>query len=43
MENSLSSLSFRGSITEAIVEAKQQKKLFVVYTAGKLLYNPLSD
>ncbi|KAH6786504.1 hypothetical protein C2S52_006056 [Perilla frutescens var. hirtella] len=34
MEHSLSSLAFRGSITEAIAEAKHQKKLFVVYTAG---------
>ncbi|XP_057778990.1 plant UBX domain-containing protein 11 isoform X2 [Salvia miltiorrhiza] len=34
MEYSLSSLAFRGSITEAIAESKQQKKLFVVYTAG---------
>ncbi|PIN21715.1 Ubiquitin regulatory protein UBXD2 [Handroanthus impetiginosus] len=34
MEQSLSSLAFKGSITEAISEAKRQKKLFVVYTAG---------
>ncbi|KAL1561363.1 plant UBX domain-containing protein 11-like [Salvia divinorum] len=34
MEFSLSSLTFRGSITEAVAESKQQKKLFVVYTAG---------
>ncbi|XP_051118191.1 plant UBX domain-containing protein 11 [Andrographis paniculata] len=34
MEHSLSSLAFRGSIAEAIAEAKQQKKLFVVYTGG---------
>ncbi|KAL2470190.1 Plant UBX domain-containing protein 11 [Abeliophyllum distichum] len=35
MEQSLSSLAFKGSITEAIAEAKQQKKLFVVYTSGE--------
>ncbi|CAA0819832.1 Plant UBX domain-containing protein 11 [Striga hermonthica] len=34
MERSLSSLAFRGSIVEAVAEAKLQKKLFVVYTAG---------
>ncbi|GFP80713.1 UBX domain-containing protein 4 [Phtheirospermum japonicum] len=34
MDQSLSSLAFRGSIVEAIAEAKLQKKLFVVYTAG---------
>lgn len=35
MDQSLSSLAFKGSITEAIAEAKQQKKLFVVYTSGE--------
>ncbi|KAL8487426.1 hypothetical protein ACS0TY_023919 [Phlomoides rotata] len=34
MEQPLISLTFRGSILEAIAEAKLQKKLFVVYTAG---------
>ncbi|XP_047982562.1 plant UBX domain-containing protein 11 isoform X2 [Salvia hispanica] len=34
MEFSLTSLAFRGSITEAVVESKQQKKLFVVYISG---------
>nr|GMD60003.1 plant UBX domain-containing protein 11 isoform X1 [Ipomoea batatas] len=34
MEQSLSSLAFKGSIGEAITEAKQQKKLFVVYISG---------
>ncbi|KAL6526681.1 hypothetical protein OROGR_015771 [Orobanche gracilis] len=34
MEQPLSSLAFRGSVIEAIAEAKLQKKLFVVYTAG---------
>ncbi|KAL3829233.1 hypothetical protein ACJIZ3_018035 [Penstemon smallii] len=34
MEQSISSLTFKGSILEAISEAKQQKKLFVVYIAG---------
>lgn len=37
MDQSLSSLTFKGSIAEAIAEAKQQKKLFVVYTSGKCL------
>ncbi|XP_057960078.1 plant UBX domain-containing protein 11 isoform X10 [Malania oleifera] len=31
MECSLSSFTFEGSISEAIIEAKKQKKLFVVY------------
>lgn len=31
----LSSLVFNGSIVEAITEAKQQKKLFVVFVSGK--------
>jgi len=35
MEQSLPSLTFKGSITEAIVEAKRQKKLFVVYISGE--------
>ncbi|KAG2726104.1 hypothetical protein I3760_01G097000 [Carya illinoinensis] len=35
MEQSLSSLTFKGSITEAIIEAKRQKKLFVVYISGE--------
>jgi hypothetical protein len=35
MEQSLSLLTFKGSITEAIIEAKRQKKLFVVYISGK--------
>ncbi|KAK9072520.1 hypothetical protein SSX86_008954 [Deinandra increscens subsp. villosa] len=34
MEPSISSLAFNGSITEAIIEAKRQKKLFVVYISG---------
>ncbi|XP_071712697.1 plant UBX domain-containing protein 11 [Rutidosis leptorrhynchoides] len=34
MEQSISSLAFRGSIIEAITEAKRQKKLFVVYISG---------
>jgi hypothetical protein len=37
MEHSLSLLTFKGSITEAIIEAKRQKKLFVVYISGKRL------
>ncbi|CAH9136578.1 unnamed protein product [Cuscuta epithymum] len=34
MERSLSSLAFKGSVAEAISDAKQQKKLFVVYISG---------
>lgn len=34
MVQTLSSFTFKGSITEAIIEAKQQKKLFVVYVSG---------
>ncbi|KAK4744001.1 hypothetical protein SAY87_010313 [Trapa incisa] len=34
MEQSLSSLTFKGSIPDAIAEAKIQKKLFVVYISG---------
>ncbi|OWM67400.1 hypothetical protein CDL15_Pgr019860 [Punica granatum] len=35
MEQSLSSLTFKGSIPEAISEAKIQKKIFVVYISGE--------
>ncbi|KAL8227302.1 hypothetical protein R6Q57_017134 [Mikania cordata] len=35
MEQSISSLAFKGSIIEAITEAKRQKKLFVVYISGE--------
>ncbi|XP_075661978.1 plant UBX domain-containing protein 11 isoform X3 [Castanea sativa] len=35
MGMSLSSLTFKGSINEAILEAKKQKKLFVVYISGE--------
>ncbi|KAI7739014.1 hypothetical protein M8C21_030547 [Ambrosia artemisiifolia] len=35
MEQSISSLAFKGSINEAITEAKRQKKLFVVYISGE--------
>ncbi|KDP42865.1 hypothetical protein JCGZ_23807 [Jatropha curcas] len=34
MENSLSELTYKGSIPEAILESKKQKKLFVVYISG---------
>ncbi|XP_042751740.1 plant UBX domain-containing protein 11 isoform X1 [Lactuca sativa] len=34
MEQSVSSLAFKGSIIEAITEAKRQKKLFLVYISG---------
>lgn len=37
MEQLLSSLVFNGSIIEAITEAKQQKKLFVVFVSGSNL------
>ncbi|BFG15702.1 hypothetical protein CerSpe_019760 [Prunus speciosa] len=35
MEPSLASLTYKGSIPEAITEAKKQRKLFVVYISGK--------
>ncbi|XP_050373611.1 plant UBX domain-containing protein 11 [Argentina anserina] len=35
MEQSLSSLAYKGSIPEAITEAKKQRKLFVVYISGQ--------
>ncbi|XP_065867616.1 plant UBX domain-containing protein 11 isoform X2 [Euphorbia lathyris] len=35
METSLSALAYKGSIPEAILESKKQKKLFVVYISGK--------
>ncbi|KAM1385474.1 hypothetical protein ACFX2F_032033 [Malus domestica] len=35
MEQSLTSLTYKGSIPEAITEAKKQRKLFVVYISGK--------
>ncbi|XP_023004994.1 plant UBX domain-containing protein 11 isoform X1 [Cucurbita maxima] len=34
MEQSISSLAFKGSVAEAIVESKNQRKLFVVYISG---------
>ncbi|GKD55821.1 hypothetical protein Tco_1289208 [Tanacetum coccineum] len=34
MEQSISSLAFKGSIIEAITEVRMQKKLFVVYISG---------
>uniref|UniRef100_A0A7N0TLP9 UBX domain-containing protein n=1 Tax=Kalanchoe fedtschenkoi TaxID=63787 RepID=A0A7N0TLP9_KALFE len=34
MEQSINSLTFKGSIPEAIMESKRQKKLFVVYISG---------
>ncbi|CAK9313706.1 unnamed protein product [Citrullus colocynthis] len=34
MEQSISSLAFKGSISEAIVESKNQRKLFLVYISG---------
>ena len=40
MEQSLVSLTYKGTIPEAINEAKKQRKLFVVYISGAhlLLY-----
>ncbi|CAM8986349.1 unnamed protein product [Rhodiola kirilowii] len=35
MEQSTPPLTFKGSITEAIMESKRQKKLFVVYISGE--------
>ena len=51
MERAISNLAFRGSILEAITEAKRQKKLFVVYISGNcshsgyvlLFFLPLVD
>ncbi|GMP86447.1 hypothetical protein CsSME_00039221 [Camellia sinensis var. sinensis] len=34
MERSISSLAYKGSIVEAIAEAKRQKKIFLVYISG---------
>ncbi|XP_020253441.1 plant UBX domain-containing protein 11 isoform X2 [Asparagus officinalis] len=34
MERSVASLTYEGSVSEAIVEAQRQKKLFVVYISG---------
>ncbi|XP_038884781.1 plant UBX domain-containing protein 11 [Benincasa hispida] len=34
MEQSISSLAFKGSIAEAIAESKNQRKLFLVYISG---------
>ena len=36
MDQSLLSLTYKGSIPEAITEAKKQRKLFVVYISGAL-------
>ncbi|CAN1253311.1 Plant UBX domain-containing protein 11 [Linum perenne] len=35
MESCISELSYKGTITQAILESKAQKKLFVVYISGK--------
>ncbi|WCJ41431.1 Plant UBX domain-containing protein 11 [Euphorbia peplus] len=35
MDTSLSELAYKGSIPEAILESKKQKKLFVVYISGE--------
>ncbi|KAJ6683482.1 hypothetical protein OIU85_007195 [Salix viminalis] len=35
MESSVSAVTFKGSIPEAILESKKQKKLFVVYISGE--------
>eukprot|EP00262_Sarcandra_glabra_P007167 TRINITY_DN19792_c0_g1_i1.p1 TRINITY_DN19792_c0_g1~~TRINITY_DN19792_c0_g1_i1.p1 ORF type:complete len:554 (-),score=94.29 TRINITY_DN19792_c0_g1_i1:278-1939(-) len=35
MESSSSSLTFKGSISEAIIESQRQRKLFVVYISGE--------
>lgn len=32
----MEALTFKGSVMEAILEAKTQKKLFVVYISGKV-------
>lgn len=43
MEQSLSSLAFKGSIGEAILESKNQRKLFVVFISGKFCFSYLSQ
>ncbi|KAJ6866196.1 hypothetical protein NC652_037678 [Populus alba x Populus x berolinensis] len=35
MESSISAVTYKGSIPEAILESKKQKKLFVVYISGE--------
>ncbi|KAG5226518.1 plant UBX domain-containing protein [Salix suchowensis] len=35
MESSISAVTFKGSIPEAILESKKQRKLFVVYISGE--------
>ena len=42
MEYSLASFTFKGSISQAIAEAKTQRKLFVVYISGKLIFDLVS-
>lgn len=37
MERSVDSLTYKGSVSDAIVEAQRQKKLFVVYISGALI------
>ena len=39
MAHTISSLAYKGSIVEAIAEAKRQKKLFVVYISGNASLN----
>lgn len=43
MESSISSLTYNGSISEAITEARQQKKLFLVYISGTYTVILISD
>uniref|UniRef100_A0A6N2ME85 Uncharacterized protein n=1 Tax=Salix viminalis TaxID=40686 RepID=A0A6N2ME85_SALVM len=35
MESSISAVTFKGSIPEAILESKKQRKLFAVYISGE--------
>lgn len=41
MESSISSLTYKGSIPEAIAEAKNQKKLLVVYISGNFVFQQI--
>jgi hypothetical protein len=38
MKGSISSFTYKGSIAEAILESKKQKKLFVVYISGNFIF-----
>jgi hypothetical protein len=37
MENTIDSLTYKGSIPEAINQSRSEKKLFVIYISGKIV------